>query len=174
MSFADRNGKWLLPALGIALAGVVRMNLRRPASEPAQRFEPARATDPAPTALTAPQGQNVAMLLQAGRHPLTDPLRRPPGPPSLHPDQWSALPAPSWPGPSAALPSLDFIITRGAVREAWIEGRPHRAGSILRGGFILLQITESGIVIRGSRGRKTCSLGTTPAGAPTVETEERP
>lgn len=127
MSFAERHKRWLLPLLGLALAGVVWLNLRAgaadalpaseaapPAGEPEERQEtpspePGRP-DPGEAdlrALEAPSAEDndVLPLLLAGRQPLTGDLRAGTRRPELHPGLWAGLaqpPAQPAPAPEAA------------------------------------------------------------------------
>jgi hypothetical protein len=136
VSFAERHKRWLLPLLGIALAGVVWLNLpaRTPAAAPGPKV-PAPASPesasgsagapspdqtearepgpsgpaPEPPALgTASLEDNDTLpLLLAGRQPVIGTLRNGPRPPVLHPDQWAGLA--QGPQPAAASASASAV-----------------------------------------------------------------
>jgi hypothetical protein len=128
MSFVERNQRWLLPAIGLGVAGVIWMNLPNrsapaaenpslppmpapldngpdPASAPGAPARPGVAAleaSPELKALEAPPAAayDPAPLVLAGRQALTTALRSPTGPPLLHPGQWPALSA--LPSPKSA------------------------------------------------------------------------
>jgi len=126
MSFVERNKRWLLPAIGVGVAGVVWMNLPNrsapapgtpasaPAPEPrasAMAVEPperpdrpgeAVDSDPVIQALEAPPAAayDPAPLILAGRKALSPDLRSPARPPHLHPEQWQGLSALANPKPA--------------------------------------------------------------------------
>jgi hypothetical protein len=188
MSFVERNQRWLLPAIGLGVAGVIWMNLPNrsaPASEnppPAPMPAPldnetgtrsspsapprpgVAALEPSPElkALEAPPAgtYDPAPLILAGRQALTPALRSPTAPPLLHPDQWralSALPSPKSGNPAQAvvarpIPPLNFIISSGTTKEAWMGGVGYRPGSVVRDGYVLTRITASGVVLSGPSG----------------------
>ena len=91
---------------------------------------------------------------------MTPALRGPTGPPLLHPEQWralSALPSPKSGNPAQAvvarpLPPLNFIISSGTTKEAWMGGVGYRPGSVVREGYVLTRITTSGVVLSGPSG----------------------
>jgi hypothetical protein len=170
---AEQNKRWLLPVLGVALAGVVWMNLpdrsaparpepREPAApagqEPPETAAGGFGADLRALAAPPPSANRPDALLQAGRQPLGPGLRRPPLPPRLHPGQWPELdePAPAAPAaPVAAgpLPTVEFTIATGTRREAWVKGRGYSPGAVLEGGYTLRRITDTGgVVLSGPRG----------------------
>ena len=188
MSFVERNQRWLLPAVGLGVAGVIWMNLPNrsaPASEnpppapmtspldnePAPASSPSAlgrpgvaALEPGPElkALEAPPAATYdpAPLILAGRQALSPAFRSPTGPPQLHPEQWrglSALPSlkaanPAQPVIGRPLPPLNFIISTGTTKEAWMGGVGYRPGSVVREGYVLTRITASGVVLSGPSG----------------------
>jgi hypothetical protein len=118
MSFAEKNKRWLLPVIGVGVAGVIWMNLSDRPAPPAGA--PASAplaapretdTDPAPVRAVRPLGvapaepdpelkaleappaavYDPAPLILAGRKALTPDQRGPARPPRLHSGQWAAL-----------------------------------------------------------------------------------
>jgi hypothetical protein len=50
------------------------------------------------------------------------------------------------------LPPLNFIISSGTTREAWMGGVGYRPGSVVREGYVLTRITTSGVVLSGPSG----------------------
>lgn len=119
-------------------------------------------TSPELQALEAPPAATYdpAPLLLAGRQALAPALLSPSPPPRLHPGQWRALcalpgPKSGLPAPEAAaspLPPLDFIISSGTGKEAWMGGVGYRPGSRVRGGYVLTRITATGVVLSGPSG----------------------
>ena len=187
MSFVETNKRWLVPVLGVALAGVAWMN--RPGAAPAARGPmeapgadlalPDETSRPAPpegkpdlSALEALPGTIVdpAPLLLEGRRTLTAELRNPVPPPSLHPDQWARLyqapleipMAQARPQATAPPPTLDFVSETATKREAWMNGRGFRQGDDLGGGYLLKRFTGNGVVLAGPGGELELPLKSAP------------
>jgi hypothetical protein len=178
VSFIDRNKRWLLPVLGLAVVGVIWLNLPgaservepaavNPAPEavlPTQTPAPAEAVTSDLKALEAPPplANDPQPLLLAGRRALTGDLRRAPVPPALHPDLWRGLgqdPPPvvvavaRMAAPVAGPPpTLDFVIETATRREAWVKGRPYRQGATTDGGYTFKRIGTEGVVVAGPAG----------------------
>lgn len=187
MSFAERNKRWLLPFLGVTLAGVAWMSLMgRPAPVPpsvpamppaAPPEDPKAAEDPALeygadlVALQAPPpaANDPRPLLQAGRMPLAEADRAPANPAVLHPEHWKAFydPPPPKPPPrqvqaAGPLPRPDFILESEGRREAWIGGRLQEAGADLGGGYTLKEVARAAIVVSGPAGDVDVPLRASP------------
>ena len=189
MAFADRNKRWLLPAVGVILAGVVWLNL--PARSVLATLPPSSAhqvpvlvegppgvpaADPGrpdraglrALASPPPRDNDVLPLLQAGRQALAPELLRDPAAPVLHRDLWPGLfrpvlPRPSGPGaPPVPPPVLDFLFENGLRQEAWVDGKAYRQGERLPGGFLLKRITATGVVLAGPLGDVVLALAAPP------------
>lgn len=131
MAFVEQNKRWLLPLLGLAVAGVLWLNLTGqpkpavPATTPGAPPPQPSGTDgvaeeqgvaqagPGPVPANelkaleapAPVANDSAPLLVAGRLAVAPELRQPPRPPLLHPDQWRTLPQSVIPRPAAPAPA---------------------------------------------------------------------
>jgi len=193
VSFAERNQRWLLPSLAVALAGVVWMNLPArsegsgpaPASAAAPAAEaPPGAAQSGPVPVTAEDpahlDNDVLPLLLAGRQPLTPQQRAGTAAPVLHPERWAGLggaPAPvpgpvsaPRPGPLQPPGELEFLLLSGPRREAWVGGRAYRVGDTLEGGYRLQRINETGVVLSGPSGELRLPIGSGAAAARTPPT----
>lgn len=166
MSFVERNIRWLLPALGVPLAGVVWLNLPGgpPRTEPAQAAAAPQAPVPRADPVFAEDNETLPLLL-AGRQPLSGDLLDAPRPPALHPDQWTGLyqpppgqAVPARPAPGGKLPRVDFLLETPTRLEAWIGGRAYREGDKLEGGQVLKRITPTGVVVSGPNGEMRIPL----------------
>jgi hypothetical protein len=181
VSFAERNKRWLLPTLAVAVAGVVWSNLpdppapaREPQAPAAAEGAPADDTEPEAfaakpasgagaeaelKALEAPpaEANETAPLLLEGRRALSGALRQQQA--VLHPEQWRDLYQPPLPrnaqSPKVAAgppPPLDFIIQTDTRREAWMNGHGFQQGAALGDGYVVKRITADGIVLAGPAG----------------------
>jgi hypothetical protein len=190
MSFAEQNKRWLLPVLGLALAGVVWINLsaRTPASSGDAAGPAGNPPDEAPPdrppateagdlrALQAPsvEDNDTVPLLLAGRQPLDEALRTGPRRPALHPEAWAGLaeapappappPAPgASPAPATSPRSLDFTLESGNRQEVWVGGRAYRPGDSLPGGYRLRGLAPGGAMVAGPGGDRLLPLNPPPA-----------
>lgn len=160
MSFVERNKRWLLPVLGVPLAGVVWLNLPGGPPQAAPAQAPAAPQEPVPHADPAYAEDNETLpLLLAGRQPLSGDLMDARRSPALHPDQWTGLyqprpnrDVPARPVPAGKLPRVDFLLETPTRLEAWIGGRAYREGDRLEGGQVLKRITPTGVVVSGPNG----------------------
>jgi hypothetical protein len=187
VSFAERNKRWLLPTLAVAVAGVVWSNLpdqpapalerQLPEAGEAVLADPAEpeafAAKPAPGAAVEaelkaleappPAANATGPLLQAGRRALGGALRQDQA--VLHPAQWQdlyqpPLPRTRQPAPPAAgpPPPLDFIIQTDTRKEAWMNGHGFQQGAAVGDGYVLKRISADGVVLAGPSGDVAVSL----------------